>query len=236
VSDPSFRIVVPFCDQWADPGPEGAVIDAIREALCAETGAMDPAQMPAWLVSRYIDAVDRGGHGGYLAGLHAGVAARVPPTVDALHLIGLSHAADILTRAFARLRAGGEDFGDLDNEYFILGMADPADHPQSVFDAYLGEHAALFVELAPPTPADRMLLDIGDPGLHRDRGRAAWLGLLDHGSARVRLKAAQNLLRWDREIALRVAHGIAGDHAANRWLREHAQRLLRVGGTPAEDR
>lgn len=236
---PIKRVIVPFCDRWADPGPDGAVGDALAEALWAEIEDVDPRQMPAWLVSHYVGAVDCGGHEQFFSDLHADVAARVPPTVDALHLLGLAHAADILSRAFARWRANSPDhivfdYRGFDDEYVILGMADPADHPQSVLDAYLREHADLFIELAEPTAADQRLIEIGDPRMHRDGGRAAWLSLLDHECARVRLAAARNLMETDRALALRIARAIAGNRESNHLVQNAAFRLLRVADASLE--
>ena len=237
-----FRIIVPFADQWADPGPDGACYDACQKALCAEIENLDPSQQPAWLVSHYVGEMDCGGHDQYFFNLHGDVTARIPGTIDGLHLLGLHHAAGILGRAHARWVGtarilptdidgvsemfGEQEFDDLDDEYSILGLADPADHPQSVLDIYMRENIGLFIELAPPTAADRMLIDLGDPRMHRDGGRKAWLSLTGHENPRVRLKAAQNLLGTDRNEALRVAHGVRDDPRTDPWVMRKVLRLI----------
>lgn len=251
MTPPPLRIVVSFCDQWADPGPDGAIQDAWREALCTEIENVDPTQMPAWLVSRYVGEMDCGGHDQYFFNLHGDVAARIPGTIDGLHMLGLHHAAEILARAHARwvgtvrtLRTDidgvsemfqKEKFDDLDDEYCILGLADPADHPQSVFDTYMRENIDLFIELAPPTEADQALIALGDPRLHRDGGRQAWLSLAEHASPRVRLKAAQNILQTDRKMAIAIGKTVYADPSASDWVIGNAVHFLSDKGVSTNE-
>jgi len=230
-----FRVVVPFCDQWADPGPDGACHDACLEALRTELERLDPSQRPAWWLLRYVGAVDAGGHAPFFGDLSADASAQIAGTIEALFLLGLDHAADILARAHSRWAAGGTAFSDLDDEYNILGLADPADHPPSVLDTYLRENIELFVDLASPGPDDQQLIEIGNPLLHRDGGRAAWFTLALHESPRVRLKCARNLLGTDREDALRIARGVRDDPRASEAVRERVQTLFRSAGIAPDD-
>jgi len=230
-----FRVVVAFCDQWADPGPDGACRDACLEALRAPLDRFDPSQRPAWWLVRYVDAVDGGGHAPFFGDMGGDVSMQIAGTIEGLFLLGLDHAADILARAQARRAAGETAFGDLDDEYHILGLADPADHPASVLDTYLRENIELFVDLASPGPDDQQLIEIGNPLLHRDGGRAAWFTLALHESPRVRLKCARNLLGTDREDALRIARGVRDDPRASEAVRERVQTLFRSAGIAPDD-
>lgn len=212
---------------------------------------VDPMQVSAWLVSRYVGEMDCGGHNQYFFNLHGDVAARIPGTIDGLHLLGLHHAAEILARAHARwvgtARALPTDiegvsemfqekvFDDLDDEYCILGLADPADHPQSVFDTYMRENTEMFVELAPPTEADQALIQLGDPSMHRDGGRKAWLSLAEHQSPRVRLKAAQNLLQTDRDRAVVIGKTVYVDPSASDWVISKVVNLLYDNGVSSDE-
>lgn len=52
---------------------------------------------------------------------------------------------------------------------------------------------------------------LGNPRVHTDGGRKAWLSVTNHASPRVRFKAADNLLATDREEALRIAQDVRAD-------------------------
>jgi len=238
MNKPLRRVVVPFCDQWADPGPDGAAYDACLEALSAPPDRLDPSQRPAALVHRYVLEVDQGGHRRYFASLGPNVASLAPATVEGLFYFGLVPAAEILSRALARLgdaATSDAEFADLDAEYAVLGFADQADHPQFLLDSYLRANTDLFVTLAPSTEPDQDLLALGNPRLHRHGGRTAWLSLATHESPRVRLKAAENLLPLDRDEALRIAHGVRSDPRTNPWVLSKVLRLLRRAGVSISD-
>lgn len=236
------RIRVPFCDHWADPGPDGASYDACLEALCAPLDRLAPQQRPAVLVWRYIVEMEQGGHARYFRAMQREAAAHLHATMEGLCYFGLFPAAEILSRALERghqFNALAEPlsdtaFTDLDAEYATLGMADEADHPQTVFDRYLRANPDLFIELAPPGAEDEALLAMGNPALHRDGGRAAWRSLAHHPSPRVRLKAAEHLLALDRDTALQIARGVRVDPRANPWVLSKALTFLRRAGVSLE--
>jgi len=238
MNKPIPRVVVPFCDQWADPGPDGAAYDACLEALSTPPDRLDSSQRPAALVYRYVLEVDQGGHRRFFASLGPDAASLAPATVEGLFYFGLVPAAEILSSALARWRDAVNsevEFADLDAEYAVLGFADQADHPQFLLDSYLRANTDLFVVLAPATEADQHLLALGNPRLHRDGGRTAWLSLTTHESPRVRLKAAENLLPLDEDSALRIAHGVRNDPRTNPWVMSKVLRLLRRAGVSLSD-
>ncbi len=137
MTTPPFRVILPFCDQWADPGPDGVCRDACLQALATPPERLDAQQRPIALAARYIVEVDQGGHARYFLNLGQDSARFVPETVDGLCGLALFHAADLLTRAHARWRglvrtgqAGSVPegaFAEFDDGYAILGMADQAD-------------------------------------------------------------------------------------------------------------
>lgn len=243
MTSPLPRVVVPFSDQWADPGPDGAAYDACLEALCTPPDRLDPRQRPAAMVYRYVSEIELGGHARYFAALGRDAARLVPGTIDGLCYLGVAPAGEILARAMDRWleyadaasEVTEQDFADLDAEYAILGVADQADHPQFVLDRYVRANTDLFIEPAPPTEADQALIALGNPNLHKDGGRAAWFSLATHASPRVRLKAAEHLLDLDRDEALRIARGVRVDPRTNPWVLSKTLRLLREAGVRFSD-
>lgn len=236
------RIVVPFCDRWAEPEPNGAVTDGIRRALCEPMELLNHRQQQTVLISDYMGEIGCGGHDQYFFNLHSDIAACVPATIESLREFGLMQAADILSRAYDRWSSHErpilknieevsemfmqEEFDDLDDEYFDLAQSGPSEQPDLVMQAFLAANEALFVELPPPTAEDQCLVEMGNPAMHPDGGRAAWRSLAGHPSPRVRLRAATSLLDTDRKRAISLGLGVYGDPHADDWVINHALNFL----------
>jgi hypothetical protein len=235
------RITLSAADVWADCH---AGWNASIEVWCMPLEQLAPEQRPAALVWCYSGEINNGGHLQYFHNLDDRIPAIVPETITAWRSFGYDDYADVLAEAYqrwnnaARLRPADAmeysvvaqelEFDDLDSAFYKLNIKPKGgDESWDLLERHYQKYADRYVVIAPPVTAnDHMLLALGDPSSRSDGGLAVWTSLAENENPRVRLRAARELYKLDRDAAIRTFKALDQDESAPLLVRSHASSNL----------